>query len=291
MGSGGSNAGDRRLGLTSIIRRKARMRAGKMALPPRIAWRRVSADSRALPDFVIVGAQRAGTTSLYSWLCAQPSVKSALRKEVHYFDVNYDKGERWYKAHYLLQRDGVVTGEASPYMLFHPLAPERAARDLPPETKFIALLREPVSRVVSQYWHERTLGFENETFERAIELEPERLRGAERLVAEGGRSYAHQHYSYVARSEYAGQLKRWIDAVTTERLLVVESEKLFVDPSVGAGLLDWLALPACNDPFPTENAAPRKSKPDSEVISRLKKHFEAPNEELFELLGREMWTD
>jgi len=238
---------------------------------------------------VIVGAQRAGTSSLYSWLCGQPSVKPALKKEIHYFDVHYNKGERWYRSHYFLQRDGVITGEASPYMLFHPLAPQRAAADLPATTKFIVLLREPVSRVVSQYWHEKSTGFESETFERAIALEDERLRGAEEIVAAGGRSVAHQHFSYVARSEYAAQLERWYDAVSRERLLVVESERMFADASVAAGVLEWLGFTACEEPFPVKNRAPRASKPDDEVIKGLQRHFQPFNQQLFELLGRKLW--
>jgi hypothetical protein len=258
-------------------------------VPARRAWRLASADSRSLPYFVIIGAQRAGTSSLYSWLCGQPTVKPALRKEVHYFDVNYDKGERWYRAHYLLERKGIITGEASPYMLFHPLAPARAAADLPPTTKYIALLREPVSRLVSQYWHERRFGFETEPFERAISLESERLEGAAELVASGGRSFAHQHFSYVARGEYAGQLRRWFGAVGREQVLVVESEKMFADPGTTAGVLEWLGLPTCDAPLPMKNSAARTSKPDNELISSLYRHFQPHNEELFELLGQEMW--
>jgi hypothetical protein len=267
------------------------LQAGKAIAVPRWAWRRVSADSRFLPHFVIVGAQRAGTSSLYSWLCAQPSVKPALKKEIHYFDVHYHKGERWYRSHYLLEREGVITGEASPYMLFHPLAPERAAADLPQTTKFIVLLREPVSRTVSGYWHEKTTGFETETFERAIALEDERLRGAGEIVAAGGRSFAHQHFSYVARSEYAPQLKRWYEAVSHERLLVVECERLFADQRVAAGVLEWLGHSASARPFPVKNRASRASKPDDEVIKGLHRHFQPYNQQLFELLGRELWLD
>jgi hypothetical protein len=277
--------------LGSTLQAQARTGADKVTNPARLAWRRVSADSRFLPHFVIIGAQRAGTTSLYSWLCSQELVAPALKKEIHYFDVKYHKGERWYRAHYHLKREGTITGEASPYMLFHPLAPSRAAADLPASTKFIVLLREPVSRVVSQYWHERRRGFEKESFERAIALEPERLAGTEEIVAAGGRSFAHQHYSYVARGAYAGQVERWFDAVSPERVLVIESEKLFKEPAVSAELLDWLGLPPCQEPLPIENSARRSSKPDAELLNSLKRHFQPHNERLFELLGRELWRD
>jgi hypothetical protein len=273
------------------VRRRLRSQARKVLNFPEFAWREATAGSRFLPHFVIIGAQRAGTSSLYRWLCSQPSVEPALSKEVQFFDVNYDKGERWYKAHFPVARAGVVTGEASPYMLFHPLAPSRAVRDLPDETKFIILLREPVSRLISQYWHEKNAGFETETFERAIALEPDRLRGTDDIVRRGERSFTHRHHSYVARSEYAGQLQRWTDAVLPGRLLVLESEKLFREPSVTESLLDWLGLPANREPFPAVNAAVRTADLDEQLVSDLRDHFDEKNEELFELLGTKLWID
>jgi hypothetical protein len=105
----------------------------------------------------------------------------------------------------------LITGEGSPYYLFHPLAAERAAATVP-DVKVIAMLRNPVSRAYSHYQHEVDGGFEElSSFEAAIDAEPERLRGeAERLVAEpGATSYAHRHYSYLARGRYAEQLEVW----------------------------------------------------------------------------------
>src|SRR5581483_4847486 len=108
-----------------------------------------------LPDFVILGTQRGGTTSLYRWLVSHPDVAPAMKKEVHYFDDHYHHGLRWYRAHFPVRRAGRITGESSPYMLFHPLAPERAAADLPDRTRFIVLLREPAESAISQYWQWR----------------------------------------------------------------------------------------------------------------------------------------
>ena len=105
------------------------------------------------------------------------------------------------------------------------------------------------------------------------------------MVLAGGRSFAHQHFSYVARSQYAAQLERWYDAVSRERLLVVESERMFADSSVAAGVLEWLGFSACEEPFPVKNRAPWASKPDDEVIRGLQGHFQPFNQQLFELLG------
>ena len=92
--------------------------------PSRIA----TAHLRQPPDFVIVGAQRGGTTSLYRYLTGHPEVRAALRKEVHFFDLNFDKGMDWYLAHFPMRGEATVVGEASPYYLYHPDVPERMGR-------------------------------------------------------------------------------------------------------------------------------------------------------------------
>jgi hypothetical protein len=252
-------------------------------------WREVTASRRSLPAFVIIGAQRAGTTSLYKWLSELPEVEPALRKELHYFDTNYSRGERWYKSNFPVSAPGKMTGEATPYMLFHPLAPERASRDLDGTTRFIVLLREPVERAVSQYWHERDRRWESEPFERALALEVERLNGAEEMIRRGRASDSHQHHSYLARGAYAGQLRRWFGAVGRDRILVLEFERLLADPSVASGVATWLGLEPSKRPIPSMNAVSRQKALSAEVGERLRLHFEPFNEDLFELLGTELW--
>jgi hypothetical protein len=261
------------------------------SISPSTLWRYTTADLRARPDFVILGAMRGGTTSLYRWLGTHPRVSPALRKEIHYFDVHYDKGARWYRAHFPFPRSGYITGEASPYMLFHPLAPARAALDLPSSTRFIVLLREPVQRTVSHYWFtRRRKRWETEPLERAIALEPERLAGETERVLRGEVSERHSSYSYVARSEYAGQLQAWFDAVGRERILIVESEKLYTDPAATASIVRWLGLTPHDHAFPTFNQSERLDVESPEVLAQLHDHFVPHNRLLFDLLGYELWT-
>ena len=87
--------------------------------------RRTTSRWRTLPDYLIIGAQKAGTTSLYDYLQSSPDIRPALTKEVHFFDRNFQRGPAWYRAHFPLSsatRDW-VTGEASPYYLLHPRVP------------------------------------------------------------------------------------------------------------------------------------------------------------------------
>ncbi len=85
---------------------------------------------RVLPNYLIIGAQRCGTTSLYEYLIRHPRILSSLTKEVHYFDYNFDKGQSWYRSFFpsvfsKLYKGNFITGEASPYYFFQPLAPKR----------------------------------------------------------------------------------------------------------------------------------------------------------------------
>src|SRR5262249_13344047 len=124
--------------------------------------RRFDTGMRMLPGLVILGAQKAGTTSLFNYLSAHPQVRSPTNKEVHYFDLNFARGPTWYRAHFPKRsdtsleqddiRDEQITLDASPYYLFHPAVPERLKTTLP-QAKFIVMMRNPVDRAYSHYWH------------------------------------------------------------------------------------------------------------------------------------------
>ncbi len=251
-------------------------------------WRMATADIRRLPDIVIVGTQRGGTTSLRRWLRRHPAATFAAG-EVHYFDNNYELGPRWYRAQFPTQFERGKRIESSPYMLFHPLAPARAAATLPRRTRFVVLLREPADRAMSHYRLERSLGRESMSFADALAAEDERLEGESEKVLLGERSRSHQWFSYRARGRYVEQVARWQEAVGSERVKVVESERLYVDPDVGIDLLAWLGLAAAAEPFPATNASPEPRPEDSAVLDHLRAQFESDNEALFELLGRRFW--
>ena len=257
--------------------------------------RLATAGARRLPDFLVIGAQRAGSTSLFAQLCAHSGVAAPSHKEIHYFDLQSFRSLRWYRSHFppAAAARGRITGEASPYYLFHPAVPARVAEALP-GVRLVAILRDPVARAYSQYQLSVRDGHEQLGFEEALTAEPDRLAGEEdRLRADRAyRSPSHRHHSYAARGAYAEQLRRWHQHVAPERLLVVSSEELFADPRpTAAAVLEFLGLdPAEVPPFPVRNQRPYPPMSDA-ARSLLEARFEQPNRELYELLGRDLgWS-
>jgi hypothetical protein len=259
---------------------------------------RLTHRARMLPGFLIVGAQRGGTTSMYRTLDAHPAIlKAVLHKGVHYFDTGYDHSLGWYQGHFPLRAraalarratgDVPLTFESSPYYMFHPLAAERISRDLP-EVKLLVLVRDPVERAYSAHAHELARGYETEPFERALELEDQRLAGeAERIVSEPGYlSHSHQHHAYLTRGLYADQLERLGQFVGRDRVHVVDSGRFFTDPEpVYDGVLEFLGLRRHGYPvFERHNARPRSPMPET-LRATLNEHFGAPDERLTSWLG------
>jgi len=266
-----------------------------------VGTRMLNAGARPLPEFLIIGAQRCGTTSLYRYLDQHPQVIGAApSKGVHYFDMNHERSLRWYRAHFPTtrrrQRAGrAVTGEASPYYVFHPHGPDRV-RAAVPNARLILMLRDPVIRAFSQYQQEYARGFEDAgTFEEALDLEQGRLAGErERMLADPEYdSRGLQHHAYAARGEYASQLEAWRERFAPEQIHVIVAEEFFADPASAYGrVLEFLGLdmPPRPPQFKAFNARPAGGMAP-ETRERLAARFSEPNRRLEELLGRRLdWT-
>ena len=267
----------------------------------RLGARRITVRWRSLPDVLIIGAQRCGTSSLYKWLGRHPNVVPSLRKEVEYFSVDYGKGEGWYRLHFPLtmRRRGadllgrpLITFEDSPDYLFHPRSPERA-RELVPGAKLIVLLRDPAARAVSHYYHNVRIGHEDMDLEKALRAEDDRLADGWASVTghSRDRTSAVRTFSYVARGRYAEQLQRWFAVFPRSQLLALRSEDLFTRPAETYGrILDFLELPRWEQPEfrnytnydPLDSGYP--DPPDS-VRRFLAERLVEPSQHLVDLLG------
>ena len=256
-------------------------------------YRELTGTLRGLPSALIIGAQKGGTTSLYSYLVQHPDVLAPLSKEIHYFDLNYARGATWYRARFPFShqlRGGALTLDASPYYLAHPQVPPRAAQLLP-DAKLVALLRDPVARAFSHYQHEVRGGRESLSFGEAIEREPERLAGEEERLRQDPAyySYNHHRYSYMLRGLYVEQLRGWVRHFARAQLLVLQSEWLFRDPAAAtAAVYQFLGL----RPHRLERYEPvyQGNYVDGmppNLRNRLRAYFEPYNRELYAWLGEE----
>lgn len=267
----------------------------------RIRLRAPTGRFRVLPDVLVIGAQRAGTSSLYRYLGRHPDVAASVRKEVEYFTRRYGLGEGWYRAHFPLAVPGRAPRtafEATPDYLFHPAAPGRAAATVP-DARLVVLLRDPVARAWSHHRHMVRLGYEDLGFDDALDAEEART------AADLDRAEDPSHdpkdllrFSYRARGRYAEQLERWFAHYPRERALVLWSDDLFGDPAATyRRLLAFLELRDWLPPsFPNASARPGSGPPepsmDPATRAALASDFHAHNERLAALLGTlPPWTD
>lgn len=251
-----------------------------------------------LPDFLILGTQKGGTTLLYYLLNQHPYVEPATKKEINFFDVNFSKGEDWYRSHFPAPtvKDGVeiISGEASPYYLYHPHAARRAARTVP-EARLISLLRDPVERAYSEYHHRYREGRETLGFEEAVEAEESRLDGElERMLAdEHYASPNHRKFSYLSRGIYVDQLQEWHRHFDEGQLLVIGSGEFFRDPrGVLKRAVEFLSLPEWEPEENLLNYTSVRHEGDYAPIPeatrrRLEEFFRPSNERLYEYLGED----
>jgi hypothetical protein len=230
-------------------------------------------DVGALPDFVIIGAQKGGTSFLYHLLTLHPLVEPAARKELHFFDNPelFDHGAEWYRRCFprLGSKDGQrsITGEATPYYLFDPPVAKRMA-EMVPKARLIALLRDPIDRAYSHYQMQVKRGTEPRTFEEAIEQEQS---------------------SYMSRGIYVDQLLRWFEFFGKEQMLILKSEDFFERPvetlKVVLAFLDlpeW--QPEASELQQRRHSGTYKQKMDPSTRQRLEAYFEPHNQRLYECL-------
>jgi Sulfotransferase domain len=177
-----------------------------------------------LPNFIIAGVQKSGTTSLHRYLQSHPDVFLPRGpQEIHYFDreENYRRGVDWYADLFRERREETAIGQTSPLYFYLESVPQRI-RDLLPGVRLIVCLRNPVDRAYSHYWHNYKKARESLSFEEALRAEPERIvRGYRNNV----------NYSYTSRGLYHRQLLRYQRFFDASRMHFVVFERLKTDPA------------------------------------------------------------
>ncbi len=251
--------------------------------------------NRVFPDFIIIGAQKSGTTSLYSYLSQHPQLVPSINKEVHFFDGGlnpnvdtFDKGEAWYRAHFPLNRNmsnNKKAFESSPLYIFNPFAPQRISK-LIPEVKLIAILRNPVERTISHYFHEKRNDRESLPIMEALQSEEERMRPV--FNEQDYKNNIFIHHSYKNRGLYHKQIKRYLNYFPMSNILVINSETLFTQPH--DTLRRVYQFVGVDSEFIINNLTPRnvgsnRNAIDPNVYEYLEEYFRSHNQELYKLIG------
>ena len=259
--------------------------------------RGITSHLRGLPDFVIIGAQKCGTTSLYHFVVKHPNIAPAFKKEIDYFSTKYRFGEQWYRSHfptnlsrryfYKKTKQKLLSGEASPTYIFYPTVSGRM-KEMLPDIKLIAILRNPVDRAYSQY--HQNIRHKNETlsFEKAVELEEERCAGEkERLIREPDFVPVHyRKHSYLARGVYADQLENWFKHYSKRQFLILTTEDFRKNSQQTLDqVFDFLGVHS----FKVENLRDRnignyKKRMNEDTRKFLIEYFKPHNERLSKLL-------
>lgn len=292
---------------TKVVKRLAhwqsavRRRSNKTANKLRGHYQRLTAPIRLLPDFIIIGAQKSGTSSLFAYLTQHPNLSPSLIKEVHYFDHNFYEGNDWYRTHFpsslyrsfarrVLRRE-IAIYEASPSYLAHPHVPQRVY-DMIPNIKLIALLRNPADRAYSHYHDRLRKNRETLSFEEAIRMDKRIL--SEYKGQENGDNYKldEVHYSYLSRGIYVDQLKTWMKVFPQEQFLILKSEDFFADPATTVNrVLKYLGLPSWELRTHKKHNTGSYPKMSAETRKDLAEYFAPHNERLYEYLGMDLGWD
>ncbi len=255
---------------------------------------------RVFPDFLIIGAPRSGTTSLYNYMCDHPSIIPALWKELKFFTLNYNKGDNWYRSNFpssLLKnyfiknkKMNFITGESSPHYLYHPFAPKRIFKTIP-KVKMIIILRNPVDRLHSGYWKAVQVGREKLSIEDGIKKqmneEPNFMKG--NFSENNGGNFSDFRVSYLWGGIYVDGIKRFFNVFPKEQFLILKSEDFFENPElILHQVTDFLNLPSWKlKDHKKYNFNKDKTKIDSSLRKILIKFYEPHNQRLYKLLDHD----
>jgi len=252
--------------------------------------RGVTSQNRVLPNFIIIGEQKCGTTTLYDHLIQHPQILSALRKEIHFFDNHYNVGLNMYKAFFPtnkeIQKNGLnITGEASPNYFHHPLVPQRIKENLP-NIKLIVLLRNPVERAYSHFIMMKNAGFETLSFEQAIEYEKQNIKEEKISWKNQHRVFNETHHPYLMRSIYVNNLKRWFEIFPRNQILIIKSEDFKSNKAeILKKTFEFLNISSYDlSDLKNKNVA-RYSSINSDTKKMLEDFFKPYNEKLYDLLN------
>jgi hypothetical protein len=251
----------------------------------------ITSSLRILPDFIIIGSMRSGTTSLNFDLPQHPCIGAPAYDEIGFFDSNFELGLNWYRSMFpsiftkywtIFRKKYFLTGEDTPFYFWNPVAAKRIFETLP-NVKLIILLRNPIDRAYSHYNNAVRIGVEKFPFEEQIKKELDSLKSSneanyERFVKQP---------SYLAVGIYADQLQIWTKLFKWEQLLIISTEDLEKTPiQTLNSVFKFLNLPEYEVKNPEKRKAAKYDKMNPKTREMLIEYFRPHNEKLYKMIGK-----
>lgn len=290
------NVTDNSAGCDPRSNARCRGRAFKHSLSRCLAarWALATSSLRMLPQFLIIGAAKGGTSSLYSYMVQHPGICGAVRKEIRFFDRYFSRGLRWYQSCFPLKSRcvGRITGEATPSYLCYPHAAQRISEFLP-DSKLVVLLRNPVDRAISHYHMSVRRKKESLPLSEAIAAEGARIDDEYKKMLADPQYFSEDYltFGYARRGEYLRSLLPYEARFGRDRMFIESSERFFRNPvETLDGVFRFLGLdPEVHIPdMAPRNAWNPDRSGDAAVRSYLAEHFAPHNRRLYEWLGKDL---
>jgi len=257
-----------------------------------------------LPNCLIVGAQKAGTTSLYEHLIRHPDVWAPDCRELNFFNDNWIQGETWYRARFPnklinfwsinLAKRPFVTLESTPEYFIDHHVPVRVAQLLP-KCKLIFLLRNPIDRAYSHWRMNVRRKFEKLSFEEALQKEEERIRPDLEKARENNFLCKNDSnlalYSYQYRGRYIERLEPWLKRFPKEQIKLIKSEDMWQNTKIYYEVLEFLNLAKYKqkiDQFQKIYGTNSQSNINEATREKLRKYFRKHNQSLSDLLNQKL---
>lgn len=254
----------------------------------------ITASSRTLPDFIIVGTVRSGSTSLYYNICQHPSVLPAAYDEIGFFDSNYHLGMNWYRSMFptkkqmKLVRDKTgfaITGEDTPFYFWKDEAAKRIY-EMNQNMKIIVICRNPVDRAYSNYNLSIRGETEKLTFEEAIDKE------IDFLDKHSFRESVDQRRSYLAKGLYEKQIRIWFELFPREQIHIISTEEMQKEPEKTLQkIFEFLKIHEYVIKNPQKQKAAKYSEMNVQTRKKLLDFYEQPNEKFFKIIQKRFCWD
>lgn len=228
---------------------------------------------RALPDFIVIGAKRCGTTSLYYYFGQHPSINSSAHDKLGFFDDNFELGINWYKSHFPIQKRNFLTYDVTATYIQSANVAKRIKKLLP-NVKLIAILRNPIDRAFSEY---------NET----VRENSEKLSFEDAITFEMNEQKNPNSKNYLTKGKYANQLTYWYEIFPKKQLLIISAEDLQNNTqNTLQSIFQFLNLPNYSIKDIQKRNVGKYLPMKTETRKKLIDYFKPYNEDLYKLIDK-----